>query len=259
VNGGIALWGLTRPVQAEELLRGALLRLGAVALAAGAIVGVVLGVVGAPRTLAALLATAVVVLALVVLVVAGVRERRPPGVPVRLDRREEVLVATTVEGIEPLLGLGATQVAVIEGAVPNATLVPGARREPLLVLTRGVLELDPLELEALVVRTLVPWRLGLARAMAIADLADRLLGRRTRRDDRHRRLAWELDVATCSLTRYPPALVSVLRRLAEASPVEVPGLSWWLWTVAGDQRAELEARADALEDEPWATRRSTSV
>lgn len=254
-TGGIELWGVRRPLRRRAVLTAALARLAAVAIGAGVVVGVVGSLLGLTAMAAALGGVVAVIVVAAVVLVLALAPRKPRGRRAALSRSDEARLASIVEGVEPLLGLGATEVAVIEGDGVNAALVRGRGGEPLVVLTAGAVRLaSSFELEALVVRTLAAWRLGLLGPLSLAMGIDRILGGGRRRPWMSA-LAWELDLVACAVTRYPPVVARLLRRLAEEPAGDTAGLVWWAWAATGMNADELLARADAIEDEPWATRR----
>lgn len=254
-TGGIELWGVRRPLRRRAVLAGALARLGAVAIGAGVVAGLGGSLLGLGIMVSMLVGGVVVVAVVGVVMTLAMVPRLPKGNRASLSRADEARLASIVEGVEPLLGLGATEVAVIESDAVNAALVRGRRGEPLVVLTAAAVRLSSsFELEALVVRTLAAWRLGLLGPLSLVMGIDRILGGGRRRPWLSA-LAWELDLVACAVTRYPPVVVRLLRRLAEEPPGDTAGLVWWAWAATGLNNEELLARADAIEDEPWATRR----
>lgn len=243
-------------------------RAGAILTVPGAAGGVVVLVVVAVASTwwAGLVAGA----AVGVLVTAAVRSLMLPrllgGLGAHLvDPSEQPRVANLVEGLCLQMGLSPPTLWMVEGEVPDALALAGGAGTGALVLTSAISALNRLELEALLAHELSHLRRAdAAPSTAAAFVFGRL------------RPAWvtafgcggetglelrevEADLAGLGVTRYPPALVSVLATWGHRAGEQAPGRSWAqaalgeLWALplggrgdTGEGRRRLDRRIDLV-------------
>lgn len=210
-------------------------------LAVGVVVGIVLAWAVRTRTLPSLL----------------------EGLGARLvDPSEQPRVVNLVEGLCLQMGLTPPSLWMVDGEVPDA-LVLASAGDGALVLTAGIGALSRLELEALLAHELSHLRRADAEPATAAAF---VLGRF--------RPAWvtaagcggptglelrevEADLAGLGVTRYPPALASVLASWGPEASQQHPGTSWAAMALAGlwalpmggaDGAAEARRRIDRRAD-----------
>lgn len=205
-----------------------------------------------------------------VLVTAFVRYRMLPQLlgglgALLVDPSEQPRVANLVEGLCLQMGLSPPTLWMVQGEVPDALALAGSGVTGALVLTSAISALSRLELEALLAHELSHLRRAdAAPATAAAFVFGRL------------RPAWvtaigcggetglelrevEADLAGLGVTRYPPALVSVLAAWGRRAAEQDPGSSWAaaalgeLWAVplggggdTGEGRRRLDRRIDLV-------------
>lgn len=227
----------------------------------GATVGVVVLVVVAVASVWwAGLAAGVVVGVLLSLVV---RHRMLPGLlgglgAQLMDPSDHPRVVNLVEGLCLQMGLRAPTLWMVEGEVPDALALAGVGTEA-LVLTSAISKLSRLELEALFAHELSHLRRAdAAPTTAAAFVFGRL------------RPAWvtavgcggadglelrevEADLAGLGVTRYPPALVSVMAAWGHRAAEQAPWSTWaaaalselWVLPLGGrDASSETRPRLD---------------
>lgn len=151
-----------------------------------------------------------------------------------------------VEGLCTTHGFNRPSLHVVETPEINAASAGRRQLAAHLILTRGALmELDRLELEAVVARQLCEIRRGVAietvrasvaRIPVVGTLAVRLIGRGPGHDR-----ASDIDIEAVRLTNYPPALASALSKAAAATSLEASGAAGHLWLMVPEQ-SRLTAR-----------------
>jgi Zn-dependent protease with chaperone function len=240
------VWGYEHPFSPRRALLGALLTFALVAAVAWAVLGLALSLV-LPDGLAVLVAAIVAVAGVATL---AWRRYQSFGRAISTSdpspgnrRRVEALI----EGLQTQIGLARARVAFVDSSAVNAAALPNGT----VVVTTGALaKLEATELEALLARELVALRFNLVRGYGLLAAAGRL-----RASDLVRREAAMLDIAAVSVTRFPPAMASLL---AQASTEADSGLARvvpaWLWAfpVAEDSgNSDLELRWHLILDEIW--------
>jgi len=155
-----------------------------------------------------------------------------PLVPGEYPRLENL-----VEGLCTTHGFNRPSLHVVETPAVNAASAGRRQLAAHLILTRGALmELDRLELEAVVARQLCEIRRGVAvetvrasvaRIPVVGALAVRLAGGASGPDR-----ASDVDVEAVRLTSYPPALASALSKAAAVTGLRASGAAGHLWLVS---------------------------
>ncbi len=130
-------------------------------------------------------------------------------------------INSLVEGISASIGLEMPQVSMVDTDSINAISIVGPKRQPIFVLTRGaVMSLTRMELEALVARELVRIRSGQVQIEARYRSYHRLIGRFIKsavpQSFTSEMLGRDLarDIGAVTVTRFPPALVDLLEKVA---------------------------------------------
>jgi len=234
-----------------------------------------IGIVGPPATLLALLVGLVLVLVAPAWVAApvgiavgfamyvfvrrsalSVAQREFRAAPITDDRRAQI--DNIVEGLCLSSGLMPPRIHVVESVAPDAAVIGRNAHDADMVVTTGALEdLSRLELEALMARTLCLLN-GAVEPPTLLCAAGRLLGRgalagryiRHHLDPESVLLA---DFAGVRLTRYPPALASVMGRARDAGGVAPNPTTDHLWLFGpvdldDPRRPPLEQRIDTLQE-----------
>ena len=166
-----------------------------------------------------------------------------PADPERLPRYHNL-----VAGLCQAAGLPMPRLYVADSDAANAFSVGRDPERAALVVTRGLLTgLNRVELEGVLAHELNHiWSWG-ARLAALGVIFGRLpLLRRLTTPPRRE---FDADEGSARLTRYPPGLVSALRKLAAGEPPGPPNLRH-LWIVAPDDdtRPPLPERIAALQE-----------
>jgi len=242
----ILVWSYGRPFAQRRALLGALATLVVLALIAWGVVGFVLSLV-MPDALAVAVAG---VIALAGVAIVSWRRYRAlssrittvePGVH---DRRR---VEALIEGLRTQIGIARGKVAFVDSGAVNAAALPDGT---VLVTTGALARCDQTELEALLARELVALRANLVRGYGLLAVAGRLRG-----GELLRRESAMLDLAAVSVTRFPPAMASVMDKAlqdADSDLARVAPAWFWAFPVSGDQGAsDLELRRQAVLDEIW--------
>ncbi len=195
------------------------------ALPAGVLIAVLLAVIALGAPLVVMVVAAVVVAVAAAMpwfLASNSLARWLGGAPA--DEVDEARLYSVVEGVCLAAGLPRPELLVLEDTAPNAISLGTSPADAVLICTRGLLELaDRIELEAVVAHELSHVRAGDTLSGGIAaytvgrvapGLAARMSG-----------IAREslADQTAVSLTRYPPGLISVLGKLADA-PTTRPAL-----------------------------------
>ena len=154
---------------------------------------------------------------------------------VEIDPDASLRMHNVVEGLCLTMGLNKPRMWVVSSGIPLALVVAGSGSPGSLVFSDGLLgSLDRVESEALAAHMLVRLRSGDAETVStalalwrvssrfgIGTLASLVLSRLARVEAVHL-----VDSAACRITRYPPALVSVLGRfdagIGQGDPTDVP-------------------------------------
>ncbi|MYL03854.1 MAG: hypothetical protein F4011_06680 [Acidimicrobiaceae bacterium] len=175
-----------------------------------------------------------------------------------LGRGEYPRLENLVEGLCTTHGFNRPSLHVVETPAINAASAGRRQLAAHLILTRGALmELDRLELEAVVARQLCEIRRGVAietarasvaRIPGIGALAVRLAGGAAGHDR-----VTDVDIEAVRLTSYPPALASALLKAEAAAGLKASGAAGHLWLVtphgagpAAGTRPSMAQRIDLL-------------
>ncbi|MDA8278763.1 MAG: hypothetical protein M0Z45_11345 [Actinomycetota bacterium] len=133
-------------------------------------------------------------------------------------------INSLVEGISASIGLERPQVSMVDTSSINAISIIGPKRQPIFVLTRGAVTLlTRMELEALVARELVRIRSGQVQIEARFRSYRRLVGRFIKsaipQTFSEEMLGRDLarDIGAITVTRFPPAMVDLLEKVANQS------------------------------------------
>lgn len=176
-----------------------------------------------------------------------------------LARGAHLRLENLVQGLCTTHGFGEPALHVVETDAVNAAVAGLGRPPAHLILTRGALSgLDRLELEAVVARQLCEIRRGVRPATVLASavrvpVTGRLAARRAagaRGSDR----ILQIDLEAVSLTSFPPALASALKKSAEGPGIEALAAAAHLWLVAPDagsasrRQPSTAQRIDVLEE-----------
>jgi Zn-dependent protease with chaperone function len=162
----------------------------------------------------------------------ALRSARARLVPAGQQPRLESLVS----GLSEDLGIPAPKLYLVEETGPNAFVCWNAGGA--VAVTRGAVDdLNRTELEALVAHCLLRLKRHSVMTATVASFGflARAVGRVVDVPD---------DVATASVTRYPPALVSALQ---EVAPVARPFAAFY-FVADGPSHAPVEARIESLTD-----------
>lgn len=261
--GMLRVWGFPRPVRRAAKYGQLALRLFVAVLGPWIVLGLAAVAILGSRGYLADAVAIVVSLLISCMVVAAVSVHGYKALDSGLaksapDRADYERVKGLMLGFSQQLGLGEGELVVAAYSMVNAAAVAGRRRSYKLIVTSGALrELDLLELEALVARELAQVRLGLVGINCLIAFWDRMLFRSGRQATGWQRAeASMLDAAAVSVTRYPPAMTSLVRKaFASLQGVASASLQGWLWMIPVGYReldADSEMRLQALEDEFWA-------
>jgi Zn-dependent protease with chaperone function len=229
------------------------------ATAVAVLVVALLAIAGVPVWLAALLAVTIGVL------VGLALRRRAPRVALErlgaspIDPADEPRLANIVEGLCVTHGFPEPELYRVDSESLNAAVVGRSPRDACLVVTDGLIRsLDRLELEAVVARVLSPIEdvesgtvlVSVAAALSPPGLRDRLLEWALD----HRSIV-AIDLDAVRLTRYPPALASAYEKAAEVRALESTPIAdhlWLLGTADGRTRGvvhpSLSDRIDVLRE-----------
>lgn len=172
------------------------------------------------------------------------------------EERDRKRIDTLLSGLGFQLGIPVSNVAVVAYPMVNGAVLELGRKEPVVVITTGALrELETIELEALLARELGELRLGLVGLNATVAYWDKVFHRAGKRlSEWQRAEAVLLDRLGVSVTRYPPAMASVLEKARSSRSITATSLPAWLWLCpvgVADLDADLELREQLLLDEIW--------
>ena len=162
-----------------------------------------------------------------------------------LARGECPRLENLVEGLCTTHGLNQPSLHVVETPAINAASAGRRLLDAHMILTRGALmELDRLELEAVVARQLCEIRRGVAIETVRASVARfpvvGVLAVRLTMGASGCQRASDLDIEAVRLTNYPPALASALSKASATASVKASGAAGHLW-LSAPQGARLAA------------------
>ncbi|MHB1520800.1 MAG: hypothetical protein ACYCWN_05710 [Ferrimicrobium sp.] len=257
----VQVWGYVAPNVRAARIRQVIARVGVAFTVSGVGVALVLtlalGVTGVLPVLVTVvlgLVIGAIVTTVMTIVGPGRLGRRLPLVePEERDRKR---VDSLLSGLGFQLGIPVSSVAVVAYPMVNGAALTLGRREPVVVITTGALrELKTIELEALLARELGELRLGLVGLNSIVAYWDSVFHRASRRlSDWQREESVLLDRLGVSVTRYPPAMASVLEKARTSRSMRTTSLPAWLWLCpvgVEDLDEDLQLREQLLLDEVW--------
>jgi heat shock protein HtpX len=166
-----------------------------------------------------------------------------PADPARLPRYHNL-----VEGLSQAAGLPMPRLYVVDSAAANAFSIGRDPERGALVVTTGLLTgLNRVELEGVLAHELNHiWSWG-ARLATLGVALGRVPG--VLRLVAPPRREFDADEAGARLTRYPPGLVSALKKLAAGDPPPIRSHLGHLWIVAPDPtHPPVAARIAALQE-----------
>lgn len=245
---------LSRVVQQQSRPLSALLVVGLAALLVGLVAGAVallvlgplVGLLVAVAAAGAAAAAGWTCSGAVVLRLAGGEEPDLTGAgPARL--------ANLVESVSAAVGLPAPALRVVQDPAPNALVTGADARRATLVVTSGLLErLDRLALEAVVAQQLSMIREGRTRrrdiVVAIIGTGGRSVPALARLAARAAAADRGADIASLTVTRYPPALLSALESVAAGPEVRTSPVLGPLWFVPPGSTGELNLRLETMRE-----------
>jgi heat shock protein HtpX len=162
-------------------------------------------------------------------------------------------LANLVESVALAVGIPEPALRVVQDPAPNALVTGRDQRRATLVVTSGLLDrLDLLALEAVVAQQLSLIRDGITHrrdvAVAVLGTSGQLVPPLQRIAARAAAVERGADVASVSVTRYPPGLLGALEAVAAGPEVSAsPALSP-LWFVPPASAGDLALRVGTMQE-----------